>query len=160
MNSTSPNAVNRIVLTLLLVLTNILVSPAQAADASARNPDIGKPFANVWRLRGDVFITEKFGAQRKLQEGGSILVGETVRAGANSEVILKTGDAGIVAVRPGAEFVAERFAAEGKPSDRQILRLLKGSLRVITGSQQSSHHHAGRHNWHPGYRPRTLRSAG
>ena len=60
-------------------------------------------------------------------------VGEQVKAGSNGEAVLKTSDAGIVAVRPNAEFVAERYAAEGKPTDRQVLRLITGSLRVITG---------------------------
>ena len=133
MNSSPLNACKRIFPALLLACSLLFCSQAQAADVESENQDIGKPFASVWRLRGDVFVTSKLGVQRKLQEGGAVLVGEQVRAAPNSEAVLKTGDAGIVAVRPGAEFVAERFAAEGKTSDRQILRLLTGSLRVISG---------------------------
>ena len=33
--------------------------------------------------------------------------------GSNGEAVLKTSDAGIVAVRPNAEFVAERYASDG-----------------------------------------------
>lgn len=133
MNTTSPSVVNQIVMALVLVLAAILAPPARAADTSAGNPEAGSLFASVWRLRGDVFVTGKPGVQRKLQSGGSILVGEMVRAGPDSEAVLKTGDDGIVAVRPGAEFIAESFAAEGKPGDHQTLRLLTGSLRVISG---------------------------
>jgi hypothetical protein len=38
-----------------------------------------------------------------------------------------------VAVRPSTDFVAERFAAEDKPTDSFSVRLLTGSLRVISG---------------------------
>lgn len=131
MKSSALNIFDRIIFALLVACASIV--PAYAADAPADNPDTGKPFANVWRLRGDVFATSKLGVPRKLREGGTVFVGEQVRAAPNSEAVLKAGDAGIVAVRPGAEFVPERFAAEGKSTDRQILRLITGSLRVITG---------------------------
>lgn len=123
----------RIVLALALACATLFPVPATAAEATAENPDSGKPFANVWRLRGDVAVTDKDGASRKLSEGGTVYVGEKVSAAANSEAVLQTADSGIVALRPGAEFVPERFAAEGKPTDRQILRLITGSLRVISG---------------------------
>jgi hypothetical protein len=104
-----------------------------AAENASPKSDIGKPFATVWRLRGEVVATNKDGTARRLKSGETVLVGETVRAEPDSEAVLKTADAGIVAVRPGAKFVAEQFAAEGKTTDRQILRLITGSLRIITG---------------------------
>lgn len=111
-------------------LTGAIAGAAGTVDA---NPDTGKLFANVWRVRGDVFASGKLGVQRKLREGSPVYVGEQIRASSAGEAVLKTADAGIVAVRPGAEFVPERFAAEGKSTDRQILRLITGSLRVISG---------------------------
>ncbi len=128
---TTLRALKHLILIALLALTGIF--PVQAASATEVNADTGKPFATVWRLRGDVFATGKNGKPRLLKEGATINVGEQVRAAPDSEAVLKTGDGGIVAVRPGAEFVPERFAAEGKASDRQVLRLITGSLRVITG---------------------------
>lgn len=115
----------------MLVFCGFFASTAAADDAP--NADLGKPFAQVWRLQGDVFATGKLGTPRRLREGATVHVGEQVKAGSNGEAVLKTSDAGIVAVRPNAEFVAERYAAEGKSSDRQVLRLITGSLRVITG---------------------------
>ncbi len=114
----------------LLLITGAL---AGAAEQPVANPDTGKVFGNVWRLRGDVFASGKVGVPRRLREGSPVYVGEQIRATSTGEAVLKTGDAGIVAVRPGAEFVPERFAAEGKSTDRQILRLITGSLRVISG---------------------------
>ncbi len=104
-----------------------------AAAAGDTNSDTGKSFATVWRVRGEVVATDKQGVVRRLKEGHTVYVGEPVRAAPDSEAVLKTADAGMVAVRPGAEFVAERFAAEGKRSDRQVLRLIAGSLRLISG---------------------------
>lgn len=103
------------------------------APAPAPPETTGQFFATVWRLRGDVFASLQAHLPRKLREGDTVVVGEQVRAGANGEAVLKTGDAGLVAVRSGAEFAAERFAAEGKASDHQTLRLVVGSLRVISG---------------------------
>ena len=116
----------------MLVFCGFFASTAAGAD-DVTNADLGKPFAQVWRLQGDVFATGKLGTPRRLREGATVHVGEQVKASSNGEAVLKTSDAGIVAVRPNAEFVAERYAAEGKASDRQVLRLITGSLRVITG---------------------------
>lgn len=111
---------------LLLPLAALIVAPAPAADEPA-------PFATVWRLRGDLRAAGPAGAERSLREGDSVRVGERLRAAATGEAVLKTADAGYLAVRPGAEFVAERFAAEGGPGDNLTLRLVSGGLRVITG---------------------------
>ena len=59
--------------------------------------------------------------------------GASSDAAASSEAVLKTDDAGWLAVRPGAVFVAERFAAEGRPSDEFAVRIFVGALRMITG---------------------------
>ena len=104
-----------------------------AAAAEETSSDTGKSFATIWHIRGVVVATDKQGVVRQLKEGDTVYVGEPVRAAPDSEAVLKTADAGMVAIRPGAEFVAERFAAEGKSSDRQVLRLLTGSLRLISG---------------------------
>ncbi|MEW6165962.1 MAG: hypothetical protein AB1642_12950 [Pseudomonadota bacterium] len=99
---------------------------AQAAEPAA--------FANVWRLRGEVSALEpKSGVRRPLRVGDAVRVGEHVSAAANAEAVLKTLDGGAVAVRPGAEFLAEGYAAQGRPTDRSILRIISGSLRIISG---------------------------
>ncbi|MDP1735655.1 MAG: hypothetical protein Q8L44_14960 [Sulfuritalea sp.] len=104
---------------------------ASAAEPTAVQAG-GKPFATVLRIRGDVSASGG-GSERKLREGDVVYVGERVRAPALAEAVFKTDDAGMVAVRPSTEFVAERFAAEDKPTDSFTVRLLTGSLRVISG---------------------------
>lgn len=105
-----------------------------AAEPPAEAGEKGKPFATVWRIRGEVQASGGVpGGHRTLREGDAVHVGDRVRADASAEVVLKTVDAGVVAVRPGAEFVAEKFVASGKTTDTSILRIVTGSLRLITG---------------------------
>ena len=110
--------------------------PSQATPASypatAVAPANGTRFATVWRMRGEVTAV-RGSASRKLREGDPVYVGERVRAASQAEAVLRTEDAGVVAVRPGTEFIAEKFAAEDKSSDGFTMRLVTGSLRVISG---------------------------
>lgn len=119
----------------LCLMGSSLSSQAAPADSSASAAAPGATrFAIVWRLRGDVTAAPSNGSNpRKLREGDAVFVGERVRAAAQAEAVLKTEDAGVVAIRPGTEFVAERFSAEDKPSDSFTMRLVTGSLRVISG---------------------------
>lgn len=126
------SAFSRLLLTFALALGCLTVH-AQTENNSPANPDLGKPFATVNRLKGDVFAISQQGNERKLREGSPVSVGERIKAAANGEAVLKTQDGGLIAVRPAAEFMAERYAAEGKASDRQWLRLISGSLRLISG---------------------------
>ena len=113
----------------MLVMTQISAFAATATtDAAADNQ-----FATVHRLRGVVTAGTPSGADRSLREGDRVFIGEKVRASATSEAVLRTLDAGMVALRPGAEFVVQGFKAQGDKSDNMALRLLTGSLRIITG---------------------------
>ncbi|MCF8179470.1 MAG: hypothetical protein K9J74_13270 [Sulfuritalea sp.] len=111
--------------------------PAYSAPSLEFKPvasNSAKQYATVWRIRGEVFASAKDGTNaRALGAGAPVFVGERVRAGKQSEAVLKTADAGAIAVRPGTEFVAEQFAAEDKPTDGFTMRLFTGSLRVISG---------------------------
>ena len=118
----------------ILVGGSLPIQSASAAETAAANPDPGKRFATVLRVRGEVVASGgSNGAQRTLREGDTIYVGERVRAPALAEAVLKTEDAGFLAIRPNTDFVAERFAAEDKPTDNFTVRLFTGSLRVVSG---------------------------
>ncbi|HET6719563.1 MAG TPA: hypothetical protein VFH22_07935 [Rhodocyclaceae bacterium] len=123
--------------TLLLawLILGLLGGPlAFAAEPRAGDLPTGLRFATVWRIHGEVSaIAASGGSERKLREGDIVFVGERLRAAATAEAVLKTTDAGVIALRPGGEFVAEHFAADGKASDSVTVRLITGSLRVITG---------------------------
>lgn len=110
------------------------IEVALAADAAVLQSGGSTRFAIVSRIHGDVSaVGVNGGTTRQLREGDALFVGERVSSSAISEAVLKTDDGGMIAVRPGAVFIAERFAAEGKATDNFVVRLLTGSFRVITG---------------------------
>jgi hypothetical protein len=91
-----------------------------------------RPFAEVWRLEGELLASRQ-GATRTLHLGDVVYVGDRLSAGANAEAVLKVQDGGVIAVRPGAVFTATKFTADGRPTDNSALELIKGSLRIISG---------------------------
>lgn len=105
---------------------------AMAAEPGAPVPLAGMRFGKVLKIYGDVSATAG-GVERKLAVGDIVFVGERVRAATTAEAVLKTEDAGMIAIRPNADFVAEAFVAHGKPSDNFAVRIFTGSLRVVTG---------------------------
>lgn len=124
----------------LALLMALPASSAWAADPPANppavSPEVAKRFATVWKVRGDVGATPTASGaskERKLRVGDAVYVGENIRSSQQGEVVLKTEDAGVVAVRPKTEFVATRFAAEDRPTDGLAVRLAAGSLRLISG---------------------------
>jgi hypothetical protein len=91
-------------------------------------------FASVYQIHGVVTASNaSSNSTRELRAGDVVYVGEVIRASASSEAVLKTDDAGVIAVRPNAIFAIEKFAAKGNASDGQSLRILSGALRLITG---------------------------
>ncbi|MCY7308028.1 MAG: hypothetical protein LH632_18215 [Rhodoferax sp.] len=91
-------------------------------------------FATVFRIRGTVSVVDTAGgAARGLREGDVIRVGERVTADATGEAVLRTEDAGFLALRPGGVFVAESFSALGNASDNLTLRVVVGALRIVSG---------------------------
>jgi hypothetical protein len=137
MNSSS-NRASLVALVLGLGIFCILMGdslPSRAAAAESATAAVGsaKRYATVLRVRGAVVASGGSVKERELREGDAVYVGERVHAAALAEAVLRTDDAGFIAVRPNTDFVAERFAAEDKPTDNFAVRLLTGSLRVISG---------------------------
>lgn len=119
---------------LCILMSGLLPSYSASAADTVASAQAGKRFATVWRIRGEVSASSGNASKdRKLREGDTIYVGEHIRAAASSEAALKTDDSGLVAIRPNTEFIAERFSAEDKPTDNFTLRIITGSLRVISG---------------------------
>jgi hypothetical protein len=131
-NKNIPSKAMRISNPAILLLCCLVFTPFVSADEPAQ-PAVNR-FGVVWHIKGNVTAdANAAGIPRMLQEGSQVYVGDHIRAAGSGEAAIKTDDGGVVAVRPGAEFTPESFAAEGKKSDHMILRLFVGSLRVITG---------------------------
>jgi len=104
------------------------------AQQGSTSQDTLQAFATVWRIQGTMTASGVGTMKsRQLREGDPVYAGEKLMTSGDSEAVLKTSDAGMIAVRPKAEFVVERYAAEGKSTDQFATRLMTGSLRMITG---------------------------
>jgi hypothetical protein len=116
----------------LLALVWVVAFWASGVHAAQALPGATKSFAVVWRVEGEMTATGVDG-KRLLRLGDVVAAGERVSAGPAAEGVLKTQDGGFIAVRPGAEFMAQQFVAEGKPTDTSQIELFKGALRIISG---------------------------
>lgn len=119
----------RFTLLAILWLVACWVGNAQSAQAFSVAP---KSFALVFRVEGEL-TAEGANIKRMLRVGDTVAVGERITAGLDAEGVLKTHDGGYIAIRPGAEFLAQQFVAEGKPTDVNRIELIKGGLRIISG---------------------------
>jgi hypothetical protein len=111
--------------------------PAMAQSAGNAVGADGQPrhrFATVWRLSGTLTSSfDKATAARVLRVGDAVYVGDRLEVQPDSEAVLQTEDSGYVAMRPGVRFSMDEYVADKNASDRFTLRLLQGSLRVISG---------------------------
>ena len=115
------------VLFTILILFNWLGASGAWAQDNQR-------FGSVHKIVGTVVASDTVGSRRReLKQGDPVFVGEQIRSSINSEAVLKTDDAGVIAVRPNATFVMERFTANGDANDQFSMRIISGALRMITG---------------------------
>ncbi len=90
-------------------------------------------FGAVFHLQGTLTATEANGVARVLQKGDTVFVGDTLATVQNGEAVIKTRDAGIVALRPNTRMTIQQFSAQAAKTDGQVIALLSGSLRLISG---------------------------
>lgn len=110
----------------------LLLATVLCGASHAQAP--GQRFGSVYKITGSVVATDNTGKQqRELKAGDVVFVGERVSAAATGEAVLRTDDAGVIAVRPNAAFVMEQFTANGNADDGLSVRILTGALRMITG---------------------------
>lgn len=133
MNPSSPAHAAGWLLACCIFVGGMQPGAATAAETDAKpTPEIR--YATVVRIRGEVTASAGDTAPgRELREGSYVFVGERIRAGTTGEAVLKTDDAGYIALRPRAEFVMEQYAARGTAADVLGLRLVTGGLRIISG---------------------------
>ncbi|MFK8028978.1 MAG: FecR domain-containing protein [Gammaproteobacteria bacterium] len=88
---------------------------------------------------GKVYVTSADGDRRVLRTGGQVEEGETVTTASNGRTQLQMADGGLLALRPGTEFLIEQFQmpeekefATAEP--RSFFVLIKGGFRSITGA--------------------------
>lgn len=115
------------------ILALALAIGAGAANADASEPEVGtavlaKP--TVLGIRGT--------DERPLKTGSRVFRNELVRTGPNAQVELKLDDNTKLALGPDAELRLDEFVVAPGDGARSIaVRLLKGTLRFLTGRHSS-----------------------
>lgn len=98
------------------------------------NGEIGKPFARVLRVAGDIAASAPDSDElRHLKTGDMVRVGDHLQSSGGGELLLQASDASMIALRPASELWIESYAAQGKPADHMVLRLVDGGARVVSG---------------------------
>ena len=98
------------------------LSPVQAAEKAG----------TVIAFKGDASVVDASGASRELKKGDEVGVGETVRTGAGSYVVIDFIDGARATVRPDSELKVDKYAYH-TAKDGAVINLVKGGLRAITG---------------------------
>ena len=108
-----------------------LAAPKDAAprDAAAPRNEAG----TVEFIEGDVTLQKPDRSRSQPKVGDLVSEGDSLATGANGEVHLNMMDGGYIAARPNTKFRLSQYQAIGEASDRSVLGVLEGSLRIVTG---------------------------
>ena len=84
---------------------------------------------------GNVTASGADGRERPLTKGGEINNGDTIQT-ADGRTQIKFTDGGYMSLQPNTQFKVDDYAYEGKAdgSEKGFFKLVKGSLRAITGA--------------------------
>lgn len=107
---------------LAALLIALLPALASAAD-----------FGEVEFVAGQVTLQTQDGQVKLPRQGDIVPVGAELVTGKTGELHIATADGGYLALRPNTRLRVAEFRAEGDDQDTQILSLLRGSFRSITG---------------------------
>ena len=107
----------------LLTCAAILVTTSAAAS----------DFGQVELVEGDVIVRTADGRASSPKVGDTIPEGAEIDTGKDGELHVATTDSGYVALRPDTQLRVTQYVAEGNALDTQVLSLLRGTFRSITG---------------------------
>lgn len=111
----------------------VVLSAASLFSMNAMAAEAAR-FGVVHKISGTVQARDpSTGNARTLKANDVVRVGESIRSGADGEMVVRTDDSGVIAVRPKAEMAMERFSQGGAEGDRFSLNILTGAVRLVTG---------------------------
>jgi len=96
-------------------------------------PAFGAYFGAVELVTGQVTVQAQDGGALAPRVGDSIPAGASIVTGKDGEIHIETADSGFVAVRPNTRLRIAEYRAEGDELDTQVLSLLRGTFRSVTG---------------------------
>jgi hypothetical protein len=115
------------------VLILVAVTSATAAEKAAPPTEVGTTVLIKKKVTGIIDLEE-----RELQKGFRVFRNELVRTGPDSQAELRLDDNTKLALGPDAELRLDEFAVSGGGDAKSIaVRLLKGTLRFLTGRNSS-----------------------
>lgn len=109
-----------------LVLLCIFTAQVLAAGDEAR----------IVFLRGNVTAVSEAGTPRLLRRGSHVTVGDTIKTGAKGLAQLMFSDKSLLYVKAASELqlMAFHFADKTPENDNQVINLVKGGMRALSGS--------------------------
>ena len=115
---------------ILAAIAALVALPLLAApkDAAPRNEA-----GTVDFIEGAVTMVKPDKSRMKPKVGDLVSEGDSVMTGADGEVHFTMMDGGYVAARPNTKFRFSQYQAIGEASDRSVLGVLEGSLRIVSG---------------------------
>lgn len=103
------------------VLTT-LTAAASAADAGA-----------IQQVSGNVTITGADNVARKAVAKDKVQSGDTIATESKSETLIRLADDSTVVLRPNTQFQLTEFKYDKAPTDSSLVKLLRGTARMVTG---------------------------
>ena len=104
-----------------------------ALALAAGAPAHGAAFGEVELVTGQVTVQAQDGRVSSPRVGDTIPAGAELVTGRDGELHVATADSGYVALRPNTRLRVTDYRAEGGADDIQVLVLLRGTFRSITG---------------------------
>lgn len=115
------------------VLTLLSLAPVSAADTGATEPEVGTAVLIKNKVTGKLGPDE-----RQIKTGFRVHRNELLQTGPEAQAELKLDDNTKLALGPEAELRLDEYAvAAGNDSKTIAVKLLKGTLRFLTGSNAS-----------------------
>lgn len=90
-------------------------------------------FGSVQLVSGQVTVQTPDGRVLAPRVGDTLQAGADIVTGKDGEIHIETADSGYVALRPNTRLRVAEYRAEGDELDTQILSLLRGTFRSVTG---------------------------
>jgi hypothetical protein len=115
--------------TLFLVVRCAALSLLTGLAPAAFAADAG----TIQQVTGNVTITSADNVTRKAAPKEKIQSGDTVATAAKSETFIKMADDSSVVLRPNTQFQFSEFKYEKAPTDSSLVRLVRGTARMVTG---------------------------
>ena len=116
--------------------TTRLCNDKDCQDSSAKpQPPVVQPVGRVMLLQGEMAAKDAAGKVRKLLLGSPVYEGDTLNTNIKTNAVVAFRDESRITLQESSSFFVEKFKYDKAAPEKEgaVLRLLKGSVRVVTG---------------------------